>query len=1278
MYGSQPPPQAYHPTAPPPTQPEWQQKRPAKSSQTWQGASVSSTAPSLPPPAVSQPTAPAYSPSMYGPMPSVASPAPENTSHGQGGMNSSLPNDTLTWGVRYNQQYGHHQSGSIQGIHSLSPPPLPPRPTSGVDHQFQPRPGQQQMWASTPPPQPYYTQNSPVNYNNEQQQQFWQPHLYPDPGSSNQSIPPIPPPVPPAYQAEAQQHSQHSWPSAPVISTHPPTHNYEPSQQNLPQQPQQNQTPSQIISPTLQQPPFAQTGAFSGPNAHYTFPNTIAPERPSSLPPPEPPIVQQPTTNETMPSTTAYVSTPTSVPSLPAVTQPSNSIPNSSALGLGAPSDWEHLSTNPGEIDDTASFKFKPLNPPQQKQTLDIVSDIMPTQAQPGTPKPILQPARSSTPVSHDIPQSDHVSPVSSEANTTQHVSRPFQQTDRMNSVDSYSSAISVEDGLGIESVIKQWSQPTMAENKSPVDMGENPVIPAVVPQEKSNRATTPVSSLLPSPIRTSPKQTPPAAPRSSSTKPAMAIQDPYADLDPWYKSSLARYVAMLRKEMATESDEGKFKLFSAFMAKESKLREILYSVEILPETPKSKPVVAEPAKQVEPLKEVDRPTLRPLDTDLPIPVDQEDDVVTYSPGGRPVFGSSLVRDKLERTNDAGLQRSASNPNPPAQVRNRLDASNTLGLVGSPVVTGNPLMNLPRATSVPPATQLSIATPELPRAYTPFRYQEAPTVRSPSLDLSRPAYQAYSALRQASAESGRAMAQPTLQPRQDSDTLDVPRPVREEHSETFLGLVREKSVAYRGKRPETNVGNRSPTDPFKKGIATAILDDIRGLVPAVLPDPSAHTQVVTVRKELQKFSDDFSFMEKSLEAWDRGASARQAQLESVRRTRQEESERHIDSLFNSKEIGYSDISVLENEFKQVEAQKQLNEERKEFDKFVEIVFVRVDERLGSEIESLESLYKETLELLDPESGDSKDKLEKFHLSYVMKNAADIFQKLEKRHDKRVCATIERERRRKRAERRFFVFMGDSAALKQMDKDFEAVEKRVVLDAAKRRDERANQLMDSLDDASMRGIGENQTLLDDIAMKVEKLDPSLVRSINNLPAHSEATLTSATKFVQFLGRDSESILSSFGIADRVLNNADYEVSVSEARVANAGADIFRRLEEEKKKEDGKIEEDLESRMADVRSGHEEILQSIKDVLDQMQKAGLFSGSCDDGDGESGGGGGGGGGGEGPTIPDGTPLVEAIPTRPSPRSSSPMAETVEQQDRLRKALEEAKKRNAAKQG
>lgn len=989
----------------------------------------------------------------------------------------------------------------------------------------------------------------------------------------------------------------------------------------------------------------------------------------------------------------------------------STSTTGASALGMGNPSDWEHLTSATPDIDDTGKFNFKqkppeiidsfelpsgpqpnPVSPtiPQHPQAPPVPSQappqvpsqealqysqspsqapiIAPSQSPPQAPQiPSLEPIQISQAPPEAPPQafpekpenaptrldSDNVFP------TTNVLEKPSTQQLPVRNNSVASTAISPEGT--IDGVIEAWSrpvaeiQPLAQQNKhartsTASSLGD---VPRVATPASFQTQATPQHG---SPMAVTKAETP-APPPSVVT-----IVDPYADLDPWYKSSLTRYVTMLRKEMETESEEEKFKIVTAFTSKEIKLREILYNIEPDLETATSKP------------------KLEKLETgNLGSTVDDD---MQFSPGGRPIFNSPVHRLSEAQSALGGLHRSASHPTKPGQysAQDSAGTPDSAGaasfLVGSPSQTN-------RSISVPPGADSSLTPKEAPRpAYTPFRYAQGPQRGSEPLKFERPAYQAYSALRLAQAESGRVMSHAPMEP---TTRVDTPSQARGEHDETFLGLIRAKSVAYKA-HPLSNMTPRPGTaDPLKKGIASAIFDELRTIVPVNLPNPGESPQVLSMRKGIEQFPDDFGFIYKAIDAWDRGASLRDAAMNKQRRARQEESEHHIDALFNDKEIGYSDINVLEDEFKQTEAQKQLNEDRKEFEKFVEIVFSRVDGRLQNEIIELQGRYEVALKHLKSEvsgsqAGASSKTVNKFQLSHAMKSTVDVFQKLEMRHRKRVEAVLERERRRKKAERRFFAFLGDSTALKEMDRDFENREKRILLDAAQHKDARANKLMDSLDEASMRGIGENQRLLDDMAIKIEKVDDELIKNMAGVAPGAHKTLNATVEFVKFLGVDSESILKTFGAADRILNDADYEVSVGEAKVANSGAEIFRRLEEEKKKEDKKIDDDLDSRISSLKEAYQDIITDVQNVLDMMAKADIKPS-----------------GGRAnwstspppPMPPLPSTLSEPVsgptptpPPAPAPVSSTtpappgaPPAET-EQQERLRKALENAKKRNAAK--
>lgn len=951
-------------------------------------------------------------------------------------------------------------------------------------------------------------------------------------------------------------------------------------------------------------------------------------------------------------------------------------VSTSSALGSGCPSDWEHFSARHDEIDDTATFNFKSNVSPEKPNTYELPSATAPPILNGPNERDHVLPAEN--PQSHAVPEPTRKPSPSPPVSPNIPPRIALDKPPPLNRADSLSSSvISTDDSTIIDGVIQAWSNPvppktTSVDATQPKDASSTPPPYASeqphIPSSPSPRAHTPKHE--------SPRSTTPKA-EQSAPKTIIKVVDLYEDLDPWYKSSLGRYVTMLRKEMAAESDEERFKIFTHFLNKEAKLREILYGIEDTANISNS-----EPTRNLSVRRQ--SLTLPALNTSkVSIPLEMGDDVVSYSPGGRPILASALSARGMAMGTPAGdgLHRSASHPTPPLQTH--FQQSNLTSKDGfSKTSLGASMQNFPRSVSVPPGASSAVSrnpnlTPLLSQptrpVYTPFRYTEGPQRGSGPLTFDRPAFQAYSALRQASVSSGRTLAHQTVNAFSGA-SLESPSMGKAEHDETFIGLIREKSVAYRGRHRGSDTHTKLSGETSVTGNPKTIFDSLRDIIPPTLPNPAANPDVIELRKELEGIQDDFNFIQESIDAWDEQARTRRAELDRQRRVRQEESEHHIDGLFNDKEIGYSDINVLEDEFRETEAQRQLTEERKEFENYLDNVFNPIENRLKDDISRLQAQYDRAVDMLNADTATSdllpgSPKTTKYELSHVMQIAVELFQKLEVRYAKQTEAIIDRERRRKKAERRYYVFLGETSSLKQLDQDFDAMEKSTILNAAKEKDSRSNTLMDAFDDASMRGLGENQSVLDDIAGKVKRVTAQYLNILGRLPSDTEQIMASALALVKYLGTDSESILQSFGIADRALNEADYEVSVSEARVSNADPDIFRRLEEEKKKEDVKIHDDLQTRLDSVRMGHEALMANLREALNITRRVGpnMLASNEDARKGRS-----------SPAAPPIESIAEGPLSIPSntPLGANSAGVEDDQQHRHRKALEDAKRRNAAK--
>ncbi|KAF7593389.1 hypothetical protein BBP40_011579 [Aspergillus hancockii] len=1207
MYGSHPYSKSSSQQNSGPPQPEWRvpstaQQRPSRKP---------TPGPTPPPPPPHPPlSASSYNPSTYGPISSHSQTAQSVSASGSP-VPSSANMDTTSWGVKYNrQQYPIY-----------APPPLPPRPSSTPGHSSSVQSPIVSPLESTKPVQAiptYGTPSSAVDY-----QPQWTanaPYTIQQPPSP---LPAPPPPVPPGYQSSMPQQSN----QAPHQSSPPPY-------SALPQSFNDNKTQQ---------------------HAPFSFTNIPSPQ-------PTPSGQALVTAANSAPYGGAL---PVTAPPVPPKTSP-NVVPTSaSSLGSGRPSDWEHLTHVPGDIDDVGVFATKWDNAAHPSATSEsfpgysapVNSAISNNQTKVSTPPPNVLPLNQPAYVPGGVvTQSSRAS-----SDTTQDMHEPPCSVRMDTSESVYSTTSNTGSSESIDGVIEAWNRPlpkdtqhanqqtglssgsltdghTPIQKLSPLEIPKSRQESTISREDIQPGADTPRSS-------NTPKET---STKADAPSPQIKLLDPYEDLDPWSKSSLERYVAMLRKEAVADSDEERFKLFTAFMSKETKLREILYNIEhetSPKETPNRQPtpVLQSPSQSGE---------KSPVESGL-IPVELEESSEAfadasedledgkYSPGGRPILP------RVHTPSIIGLER------PTTQPPGREHGSS----------------HLLRSTSVPPSMldkqELSPLTTNPPQPiYTPFRYTEGPQRGSDHLALDRPAYQAYSALRQASAESGRVMSNAPALGAREEPTPAIPQGGKHEHDETFIGLIREKSVAYRKQASRRKSSPPPLPMSLRQKRPTGPIDDLRSMVSSPLAKQSESPWHITARKDLEKYSNDFDYIREAVRSWEATNKTRREKIDKDRMRRQEESEKRIDELFNGREIGYADINVLEEEFRQTEARAQLDEERQELDDYISKVFDPLDERLKEEISALQVQYDSALGQLDHENSKIKNSVtDKYNLSHTMKTVNEIYQQLESRYQKRLEIALDREHRRRKTERRPLVFMGDSVALRQLERDFDEMERQNILEAAKDRDERANRLMDSFDDAVMHGLGENQSLLDDVSAKLSKMDATTMRSPNSADSEIEHMLKSLYTLVDSLRQDSESILRNFGAADSALNDADYGVSVAEARYSNADDDVFQRLEDEKKKEDAKIQAELKSKLDSVRAGPANITATINDLLKTSGKAPITKPNRPS-----------------DSVPANHPVDVLLPgPRPTPSvGQSKPNEDTEHQERLRKALENAKKRNAAKIG
>ena len=180
--------------------------------------------------------------------------------------------------------------------------------------------------------------------------------------------------------------------------------------------------------------------------------------------------------------------------------------------------------------------------------------------------------------------------------------------------------------------------------------------------------------------------------------------------------------------------------------------------------------------------------------------------------------------------------------------------------------------------------------------------------------------------------------------------------------------------------------------------------------------------------------------------------------------------------------------------------------------------------------------------------------------------------------------------------------------------------------------------DSLTNAS--SVGANQDYMEAVMKAVRRIASG--RAFASAPANEPGIgmdeVLKAKAVTSVLTGSSEQIVQTFHVADMLLNAADYEVSVATAKLASADEATFGRLKDERAKEDTKLMRDLQHRLALIR-------EDSRKTNDEIVKLLCFLGLQ---------------GGHGTKT-------QSIPT---PIDTG-------HEERLQKALEEAKRRNALRE-
>ncbi|KAF2112506.1 hypothetical protein BDV96DRAFT_550736 [Lophiotrema nucula] len=401
------------------------------------------------------------------------------------------------------------------------------------------------------------------------------------------------------------------------------------------------------------------------------------------------------------------------------------------------------------------------------------------------------------------------------------------------------------------------------------------------------------------------------------------------------------------------------------------------------------------------------------------------------------------------------------------------------------------------------------------------------------------------------------------------------------------------------------------------------LDTLSDLLPTQIAPTQPNPRLGEIKKQAQALPSDFTYITELTRKWEKQAAQNRAKLDRERHKRQQESEARTDELFNDNEISYADIGQIEDEFKEKERDLKAQEDREEYKSYVEEVFDRVYDGLQGDIKHLMESYIEVEALLhssvsgiqsfsSPDIPSTKDSLDTLR---------DLRTVLEVRYDKVVSAVAERDKRYKKTELQPLYARGDIKKMKSVEKHFENAEKQAIVRAKGEKAERVGELVRMAEEVVVRAVGVEQGDLDKILAAMRALaSPAEDNGQREVVGRAGGTLLA-------LKASSKALLGIFNNLEIELNTAVLEAEIAQARASGTPPEKIAEFEREMK--------DGEKKLVD------EYLRRVK-VLEQDQ------GEID-------------------------ALVQEKGGVVSVGAGKVLSEEEERQVRIRKALEEAKRRN-----
>ncbi|KAI9749889.1 MAG: hypothetical protein M1815_002212 [Lichina confinis] len=623
------------------------------------------------------------------------------------------------------------------------------------------------------------------------------------------------------------------------------------------------------------------------------------------------------------------------------------------------------------------------------------------------------------------------------------------------------------------------------------------------------------------------------------------------ADLDDPARESLIRYAVVLHEESQAATVEQKVALFANFVASESRLRgpefeAVFEASQRPPEPPPSAAVATRNPEAVAPHVGSESASSRAAEpqtrlrttttTTTTPPLGPEDtDEQQYSPGGRPVIRRVTFQASPEAAGQPRRDRSAApqpeddnRPDPPSPGAN---APIPVDLEDEEHRSRSWGPNPESRHGTPAAYQsfqkpVGIKSPDRKRPSTPYRpNRDSNATIVPGSIPASPAESdrrmpSCQPLRRRDSTSGSPHAASTKTKSQSppqADGLSL-RP-----SGTTTGPDRRKRSSSSSSSSSSNAeGTSQDRLPSALAPGPARRDDKPNWVTALkdmLPPgrelkQSGNPALDSIQRALMAISEDFGFIEQEVKAWEADARKSRKRLQEERQQRQDEHEAHTERLYSEGHIGYGEVGEMTDEFQKDEAAREAQETELEYHSYAQRVFDPVYGKLQVQIKELMEQYLGCLDLLVKTALARQDsRKERPYLGRIIEVLLELHTHIEVRHEKVLQAISRRDRKYQEAMLRPHYSSRDRGGgggggsggggggggnnnndsgknMRGYERHFEDAAKKTKLDACATREQRANRLVQAIDQSVTRGVAEELEYMSSITRELRNIAKGL--------------------------------------------------------------------------------------------------------------------------------------------------------------------------------------------